>query len=170
MQCPNCRSPLKQVDYEGILIEVCESCEGQFLDDGELRNITRARERKYDAESRHALAKASKIQGVVLSKVDRKLSCPKCGGTTKAVNYGGDSGIIIDRCEQCRGIWLDGGELAKIEMLVEGWEDELPNDLKRYGLQLKSAEEKADRESRGRRGRRGYYTFSDSLIDGIFGL
>jgi Zn-finger nucleic acid-binding protein len=167
MQCPNCHSPLKQVDYEGILIETCESCEGEFLDDQELRHVTQARERKYDEETRRGLAKATKIQGVALAKVDRKRTCPKCGGATSAVNYGGDTGIIIDRCQQCRGIWLDGGELEKIEMLVEGWEDELPNDLKRYGLQLKAAEEKTEREFR-RRGRGGYRTFADSLIYGMF--
>jgi hypothetical protein len=166
MQCPNCNSTLKQIDYEGILIETCESCEGEFLDDQELRNITRARERKYDEQTRHALAKATKIQGVALSKVDRKLTCPKCAGKMNPVNYGGDSGIIIDRCEQCKGIWLDGGELEKIEMLVEGWEDELPNDLKRYGLQLRNAEERTDLEFRGRR--RGYNRFADSMIYGIF--
>ena len=35
------------------------------------------------------------------------LKCPKCGGTTDAINYGGDTGILIDRCTACQGVWLD---------------------------------------------------------------
>ena len=27
--------------------------------------------------------------------------------TARTVNYGGDSGIIINRCTSCHGIWLD---------------------------------------------------------------
>ena len=46
--------------------------------------------------------------GVVLVDVDDDLICPKCSGQTDPVNYGGDSGIIIERCTDCHGVWLDG--------------------------------------------------------------
>ena len=64
-----------------------------------------------DPEERKALVESTKITGVSLKEVDRDLVCPKCAETTDAVNYGGDSGIIIDRCTGCRGFWLDKGAI-----------------------------------------------------------
>jgi Zn-finger nucleic acid-binding protein len=32
--------------------------------------------------------------------------------------YAYSSGVIIDRCEPCRGIWLDRGELARLRRFV----------------------------------------------------
>jgi Zn-finger nucleic acid-binding protein len=39
------------------------------------------------------------------------------------VNYGGDSGIIVNRCPACGGVWLDRCELESIQTLVEGLDD-----------------------------------------------
>ena len=37
--------------------------------------------------------------------------CPSCGGQLVQVER---SGVRIDACRQCRGVWLDRGELDKI--------------------------------------------------------
>lgn len=37
--------------------------------------------------------------------------CPVCGGQLRAVDR---SGIEIDICPQCKGVWLDSGELEKL--------------------------------------------------------
>ena len=58
------------------------------------------------------------------------------GVLTGAINYGGDTGIIINRCGKCDGIWLDTGELANIQMLVQAWKDNLPADLRKHGPRL----------------------------------
>ena len=146
MQCPNCQHQLRTIEYEGIAIETCSSCEGEWLDADELGKINRCREVKFDVEARRAIAESTTITGVVLKDVDRDLICPKCGGTTDALNFGGDSGIILDRCTSCNGFWLDHNELEKVQMLVEGWEDMLPDDLKEYGPVLRDVEVKYDRE------------------------
>ena len=39
------------------------------------------------------------------------MQCPKCSGGLKMAER---SGIEIDYCVSCRGIWLDSGELDKI--------------------------------------------------------
>ena len=77
--------------------------------------------------------------------MDDDLRCPKCGGTCDAINYGGDTGIILDRCNSCSGMWADGRELEKIQQVVEGWEDKLPEDLKQYGPMLRQVEADVDR-------------------------
>ena len=145
MICPNCQSQLDSINYEGIAVQTCNKCNGEWLDHTELGKIVRIREVRFDPDERRAIAESTTIKGVALEKVDRDLQCPKCDGKTDAVNYGGDTGIIIDRCTNCRGIWLDGGELEKIQMVIEGWDDALPEDLVKYGPRLRDIAVKLDK-------------------------
>ena len=39
------------------------------------------------------------------------LTCPVCQGGMKEVEH---QGVLIDTCTQCRGVWLDRGELEKL--------------------------------------------------------
>lgn len=39
------------------------------------------------------------------------LLCPNCNASMQAVQR---SGVELDMCPQCRGVWLDRGELEKI--------------------------------------------------------
>lgn len=43
------------------------------------------------------------------------LTCPVCRGTMREVAH---QGVHIDTCTQCRGVWLDRGELEKIAAAV----------------------------------------------------
>lgn len=42
------------------------------------------------------------------------MKCPKCGSDLEEVNY---KDVMIDTCKECKGIWLDHGEL---ELLTKG--------------------------------------------------
>jgi uncharacterized protein len=44
------------------------------------------------------------------------LSCPVCRGAMSEVNK---AGVLIDTCTQCRGVWLDRGELEKLVGMVD---------------------------------------------------
>ena len=47
------------------------------------------------------------------------LRCPKCGGAMRTYERGG---LILELCEDCRGIFLDKGELERlIEAEGGGW-------------------------------------------------
>ena len=48
------------------------------------------------------------------------LVCPVCQGAMRETNR---NGVLIDSCTQCRGVWLDRGELEKIASMVGGPED-----------------------------------------------
>jgi len=39
------------------------------------------------------------------------LTCPKCQGKMRSVERGG---VIVDVCKQCRGVFLDRGELEQL--------------------------------------------------------
>lgn len=167
MKCPNCSGSLEPITYEGIQIETCPECKGEWLDDRELGHINRAREIRFDPEERRAVAAATKIKGVNLDDVDRDLACPKCAGQTDAVNYGGNTGIIIDSCTSCGGLWVDAGELEKIQMLIEGWEDGLEGDLAKYGPSLRKIAREVDRRDDFDLSRFG---FVNSVINGILDI
>ena len=36
------------------------------------------------------------------------MKCPKCGSDLKEINF---QNVMIDKCDECKGIWLDAGEL-----------------------------------------------------------
>src|SRR5262245_7272299 len=40
-----------------------------------------------------------------------RLTCPKCHGAMRSYERGG---VTIDQCEECRGIFLDRGELDRL--------------------------------------------------------
>jgi Zn-finger nucleic acid-binding protein len=39
------------------------------------------------------------------------LICPKCGGEMRSYER---NGVVVDQCTECRGIFLDRGELEKL--------------------------------------------------------
>jgi uncharacterized protein len=70
---------------------------------------------KEEAEKKKRLAKTITDQQ---TKEERKkiqefcyLKCPKCGGQLAELLY---TGIQIEKCSDCLGVWLDDGELEKI--------------------------------------------------------
>lgn len=164
MKCPRCQAALKSITYEGIHIESCDGCGGEWLDADELGHVARVRETRFTPDERRAVAAAAKIAPVIVREHDHDLACPKCGGTTDALNYGGDSGIVIDRCTGCHGIWLDAAELEGVQLVVEGWQDGLPDDLKQYGKKLRQVATDVDTRTRFNVSR---FSFINSIINGI---
>lgn len=51
------------------------------------------------------------------------LVCPKCHGTMRTYNRGG---VQIEQCDNCRGIFLDYGELEAITRLESQWSQPAP--------------------------------------------
>ncbi len=67
------------------------------------------------------------------------LSCPKCGGRMRESER---SGIVLEQCEDCRGIFLDRGELERfIEAEGGGWSGRVgaPGDAWRLGPEATQA-------------------------------
>jgi Zn-finger nucleic acid-binding protein len=52
------------------------------------------------------------------------------------VNYQYSSGIIINRCGHAHGLWLDRGELQRIEAFMEGWEARVEEGQARFTSML----------------------------------
>lgn len=48
MRCPKCGMELQEVDYKGIKIDKCFSCEGLWLDAGELESVSKLEKSSLD--------------------------------------------------------------------------------------------------------------------------
>ena len=136
MNCSTCHTPMHRIDYEGIALETCSRCNGEWLDHDEVGKITKLREVRFDPQLRRAVAEAASIKGIPAKEHERRVVCPKCYTAMNPINYGGGSGIIIDKCPECAGFWLDDKELEGIQMVVEGWDDALPEDLSQHSQRL----------------------------------
>ena len=65
------------------------------------------RKQKLEEEKRKLMAKAEKEQ---LKKLHH-MCCPKCGMKLIEIDY---QGVKIDECSECKGVWLDAGELETV--------------------------------------------------------
>lgn len=136
MNCPACHTPMHRIEYEGIALESCSRCNGEWLDHDEIGKITKLREVRFDPQVRRAVAEAASFPGIPVEERERRVVCPKCYVPMNPVNYGGGSGIVVDRCPECKGFWLDDKELEGVQMVVEGWDDALPEDLAEHSARL----------------------------------
>ena len=46
------------------------------------------------------------------------MKCPKCGSQLEEIAFGD---VRIDKCFNCEGVWLDKGELERIQMKEAGF-------------------------------------------------
>ena len=49
------------------------------------------------------------------------MRCPLCNVPMREVRR---RGVKIDVCPECRGVWLDAGEMEQLLSSAEGWEQE----------------------------------------------
>lgn len=110
LDCPRDRTPLEEREHEvpgrNVHVDHCPSCEGMFLDAGELERLT-----------------GQSNIGTLLTKftgidVGSKLVCPACGGLMDDEHLAADGQkVVVEVCLTCKGIWLDGRELDAVRAL-----------------------------------------------------
>lgn len=110
MHCPRDRKALTRVTHElpGGAVEAltCPACTGNWLEAEALRSV----ERVVDV----TLLGWIRLPGVETQAM--MLFCPRCPGQKpmdKVVSER-DQRVVMDLCPDCRGVWLDYGELEAI--------------------------------------------------------
>ncbi len=106
MKCLNCNEEminnLVQTKKDKISYDICEACGSLWLDAGELDKMA--------FQVTGSIEYCSKDKAGGISESTKK--CPRCEDTVLAkVFFIGYSDIVLDRCRNCGGFWLDGGEL-----------------------------------------------------------
>lgn len=54
-------------------------------------------------------------------------TCPSCSGSLVEIER---SGILIDACRDCRGVWLDRGELDKLIAAERASDDDFLREMR----------------------------------------
>lgn len=104
-KCPNDGLCLEGWEAGGAKIETCPKCGGLWLHEKELKTL---KDKADDGNLRwmnDEIAAIEKTSAMVSDK-----NCPECGNQKLLSTYFGNSGITIDRCDQCHGIWLECDE------------------------------------------------------------
>jgi Zn-finger nucleic acid-binding protein len=134
MKCPRCGSELVSVEYDGVQIETCPDCAGEWLAAGELQTLVEHHEEVFTPKEISSIDAVNKENFTAEKDDQHELNCPQCENTPMdRFNYGDTSGIILHKCPACEGVWTDKGQLEKVEALVDGWKDCLNQDAAKYG-------------------------------------
>lgn len=107
-KCPKCESDLNLKVIGSIEVDECESCKGIWFDKGELteaKDLADPNLNWLDFEIWKHEDKFTSKQGA--------LKCPTCSVPTVGIEYG-DTGVNVDYCKNCQGVWLEKDELPKI--------------------------------------------------------
>lgn len=86
------------------------------------------------------------------------LICPKCRAEMRTYER---SGVLVDQCEECRGIFLDRGELERLMNAESGYEPSDEHDERRED-QMPHRDHESE-HGRGRRRTSASSFFSDLL-------
>lgn len=92
-----------------------------------MKLVERAKEDIYFAKRDSGLIEKLRSQLRKVEKTGTQLECPKCHGVLETYTF---QGFLLDRCQNCGGIWMDKGELEAIIRKINrgplgGWIDKL---------------------------------------------
>jgi len=112
--CPNCKLKLSSAKYRTITIHECNSCNGKWFEGKELPQAIERSDEDLRWENFSLFEEKSKKY----EKLESKKICPEDNIPMYGLKYM-DSGIVIDKCERCGGVWLDKNEFNAIIKYLE---------------------------------------------------
>lgn len=129
-RCPKCSSKLWHLDRMGTVVELCSGCAGMWFDGGEL-SVLLGVYRRLDPS-----------QGV-----ETDFDCLRCGEDLRELIYP-KTGVALDVCTGCLGVWLDKGEFEQLkEHVADLLEAPTPDLAKRAEVILDELDRGALRRS-----------------------
>jgi len=117
-RCPKCKIQTTRTEYEGASVRMCGECGGYWVTPIALKAIANRRETTFSEPVKERF-----LQLAEQSNSTEQLACLSCGKFMVKENFKDWDDIVIDRCTKCGGIWLDPGELEKIQIYWEYFQD-----------------------------------------------
>ena len=109
MNCPTCQDKkLEEIVFFNTGVDYCPKCLGLWFEQDELRQAKDEKDKDLNWLDVDLWDKKDEFKVSPSEKV-----CPKDKTTLYEVRYG-DSDIVVDVCNSCKGIWLDRGEFKKV--------------------------------------------------------
>ena len=114
MKCPICEGELKRIIYGGVPIFRCFGCAGYLVQEKRFGAVARSEDAPIDL---------LKQEVVNESKPDttKKIKCPRCHCLMMKLKIDSPASLTIDVCRdsKCGHLWLDGGELARLQLATK---------------------------------------------------
>ncbi len=105
MNCPVCKEPMIVLEYDRVEVDYCTSCEGIWLDAGEIELLFG------DADACKQLLSGGDTSH---ARREKRRRCPICRKRMAKDVTRGENPVTYDRCPRGDGLWFDKGELAEI--------------------------------------------------------
>ncbi len=141
MNCPICNVQLKPIRYSGIRIFSCKKCSGHLIENGRAKTI----EKRIDKDMKSIVQEIAHRRTEDLKEIIR---CPRCRNRMDKQEVKAARVFQQDSCRNCDAIWLDGGELAEIQLAYESNEQTQQVNRMRARLENMTEREKAEFEAR----------------------
>ena len=113
MICPKCDSELQYTDLSEVPVHECPQCHGVWFERGELEQTADQTApilvwMDFELWNNHEL----------FNVLESELNCPADGQGMASIHYG-DTGVVVDHCVNCGGVWLDAGEFEHIILALK---------------------------------------------------
>ena len=125
MDCLRCHQRMLIVTeshfFRHLVYDVCDRCGGLWLDRGELDKLAFQTPGSIEKSSVEIFRDESHTDARPYPAFPP--GCPRCRGPAMSkMHFMGEARILIDYCERCGGLWVDGGQLNKINQHIR-WFD-----------------------------------------------
>ncbi len=108
MECPKCQEKLQNRAIKSVKFHECVKCQGTWFDADTLRKL----KDQTDPDLKWMDFELWRHPDQVHLTATR-IPCPACDVELVAVDYD-KTGVDVEFCQQCRGVWLDAGKFEKI--------------------------------------------------------
>ncbi len=118
-KCIRCNAPLTSISLENETVQACPKGHGVWLEREKLVRLVEDQSDDATPEAEQAAWSKSGDAPRAMES-ERYYNCPACGSTLSKENWKYGSGVVVDQCDE-HGIWVDGGEIERIEAWTEAW-------------------------------------------------
>ena len=101
MNCIKCQKEVISASFQGLDLLLCKTCNTVCLKEAEFWEICKRLEVENEVKN------PFELQPVSVNEPLRK--CPYCGKDMAKTHQ---NGVLIDRCDECRVLGFDNGELS----------------------------------------------------------
>ncbi len=141
-QCPACQVDLETTDIEGYRVERCPSCHGHLVPTLNLSAIKRSCRTSEDELRSRA---SSDFKG----SISETIICPLCKCRMSKQRMSSPLDMELDVCDSCDRVWLDGGEIAMVQLACEARHPSAEaSEMQRRSAQFEADPARVDRFKR----------------------
>ncbi len=130
--CPCCEWPLTSGKIDDQPAAYCERCCGILMQKAQFAAAIRQRRARRTGNT------AEESVAIDVRQYDRSLQCPSCQNCMEVHPYYGPGNVVIDSCSRCSLVWLDHGELGRLERAIGGDPGVRTSQMSEYGAAVVS--------------------------------